>query len=215
MIAYHFAPLQRNLEFWSSTAFDEHLTRLSKSCLEKGHNFVSDRCLSLLKQLLPPTVSTTQCDAFALIICKNVCDKIKVWLQTTFGPGIIICWHSFQAIQFFASHIVVDMQKKLKDSVEKAAKQRARTRPGDQPTTPKQDLQLSMRLPADRQGVVHKESVVCPAELLINIRVNIEANFVVPISLSSALRNSLSNYAKESVRVQPKLKLFWLQSELS
>lgn len=61
------------------------------------------------------------------------------------------------------------MQKKLKDSVEKAAKHRARV--GDQPTTPKQDLQLSLRLPTDRQGVVHKESVVCPAELLINIRV--------------------------------------------
>lgn len=61
------------------------------------------------------------------------------------------------------------MQKKLKDSLEKAAKQRART--VDQPATPKPDLQLSLRLPTDRQGVVHKESVVCPADLLINIRV--------------------------------------------
>jgi hypothetical protein len=66
--------------------------------------------------------------------------------------------------------ISVDMQKKLKESVEKAAKQRARTG-GDQPSTPKPDLQLSLRLPTDRQGVVHKESVICPAELLINIRV--------------------------------------------
>jgi hypothetical protein len=83
------------------------------------------------------------------------------------------------------------MQKKLKDSVEKAAKHRARV--GDQPTTPKLDLQLSLRLPTDRQGVVHKESVVCPAELLINIRVIETTGCISPNSQISFNRNSLSN----------------------
>jgi hypothetical protein len=62
-----------------------------------------------------------------------------------------------------------EMQKKLKDMVEKAAKHRART--GDQPTTPKSELNASVRLPSDRKGVCHSELVICPADLLISLRV--------------------------------------------
>jgi len=74
-------------------------------------------------------------------------------------------------VQFYNYILALgEMQKKLKECVEKAAKQRARS--GDHPTTPKSDPHASLRMPADRQSLGHDESVICPAELLINIRVS-------------------------------------------
>ncbi|XP_065345824.1 codanin-1 isoform X1 [Cloeon dipterum] len=138
------ASLKQKLVGWSSSTSEEQSAFLLEKCLKEANVFILNRCGSLLKQLLPRTVSEIQTNAFAQIIRKNICAKLKASIQTNHG--------------------LKTMQKRVKDGVEKTAKQIAKS--ADSAT----NLNASMRLPADRTEPVHLESALSPAYTLISIK---------------------------------------------
>ncbi|XP_059484004.1 codanin-1 [Neocloeon triangulifer] len=139
--------LMNGLASWSVIEADKQSETMSQKCLNEANKFLGSRCSSLLSHLLPQSVTQIQCSAFAQIVIKNICSKIKVWIQTTYGS--------------------TEMLKKTKESLEKAAKHRAKS---GEISTVKTDPNVSLRLPAERRGLEHLETVTPPAELMLQYR---------------------------------------------